>query len=229
MAITGNTSNVDAELLRRLSAWNAALGNKYAVHIGWRSNADQQIAYDKYLAGTGPTAAKPGASMHNQSPALAVDLRGINSYAAGSGHTTYAERVLGKKYGLTWPVGFQASGSVEFGTTEPWHVQKLPGWSGSFPGEAAPLSTTTSSNKLSVNGDFGPLTIKRLQGFLGVPQTGVFDYTTKVKLQKFVNVAPDGIFGPNSTKALQKIVGASVDGSWGSQTTTKLQTWLNNQ
>ena len=81
---------------------------------------------------------------------------------------------------------------------------------------------------LVVDGGLGPQTYKRLQQFLGVDQTGIFDDNTITKLQKFLDVSVDGIFGPNSTKALQQLVGASVDGEWGSETTSKLQTWLNN-
>ena len=81
---------------------------------------------------------------------------------------------------------------------------------------------------LVVDGWLGPQTYKRLQQFLGVDQTGIFDDNTIIKLQKFLDVSVDGIFGPNSTKALQQLVGASVDGEWGGETTSKLQTWLNN-
>ena len=196
--ITGNTKNVDAELLRRLSAWNEALGNKYAVHVGYRSNEDQQIAYDKYLAGTGPLAAKPGTSKHNQMPALAVDLRGANSYAAGSGHTTYEERVLGKKYGLTWPVGFKASGSVEFGTIEPWHVEKLPGWTGQ----------TWTNLKVGSRGE----SVKKWQAWL----KAMFSYGS--------SVVADGIFGPKTeaaTKEFQRRVAVTADGIVGLNTLNK--------
>ena len=207
MTITGNTTNVLPALLARLSAWNEAVGNKYLVDIGYRSLDAQKIAYAKYLAGTGPTAAKPGASMHNRTPAEAVDLAGW-SMKAGSGHTTRDERVLGKEFGLTWPVGFKASGSVEFGTTEPWHVEVLPG-------------------SILVDGDFGKGSITRLQKFLGVNADGDFGPVTKRKLQSYLGVKVDGDFGPASTRALQSKVGSGADGVWGQDTTKRLQRFLN--
>ena len=82
---------------------------------------------------------------------------------------------------------------------------------------------------LEVDGVFGRLTIKRLQKFLGVTQTGWWDEASKRQMQKFLGVKVDGVFGPVSTKALQELVGADVDGAWGKQTTSKLQAWLNAQ
>lgn len=209
MSISGNINNVDQELLRRLGAWNSALKNKYAVHIGWRSNADQLVAYNKYLAGTGPVAAKPGTSKHNQSPSLAVDLRGADSYTAGSGHTTYSERVLGAKYGLCWPVGQRAAGGGAYDTTEPWHVEKITNWSGTFPVSI----TGTGWTNLHI-GSTGTA-VKKWQTWLHA----MFGYASRVN--------PDGKFGPiteSATKEFQSRVGYKgddIDGNVGPGTLAK--------
>lgn len=99
------------------------------------------------------------------------------------------------------------------------------------PADAAPLSSVTpvKLDLVTVDGRFGPQTCKRLQRFLGVQQTGTFDYNTRVKLQRFLGVVPDGIFGPKSIKALQSKVGAYPDGEWGPKTSARLQEWLNVQ
>lgn len=198
---------VSAALIARLSGWNAELVGKYHIDIGYRSLAAQQVAYQSMLNGTGPTAAKPGTSKHNRQPAEAVDLAGASNLP-GSGHTTRAERVLGKQFGLTWPVGFVASGRVEFGTTEPWHVEVLPG-------------------SILVDGDMGKGTVTRLQRYLGVSADGQYGPVTKRRLQRYVGVGEDGVIGQVTIRALQAKVGAAEDGRWGPDTTRRLQRHLN--
>jgi peptidoglycan hydrolase-like protein with peptidoglycan-binding domain len=80
---------------------------------------------------------------------------------------------------------------------------------------------------LSVDGDFGPKTIKALQDALGVKQDGVFGPKSKKALQKKLVVKQDGIIGPVTVKALQKKLGVSQDGKWGPITTRALQRALN--
>lgn len=96
-----------------------------------------------------------------------------------------------------------------------------------------------SRPQLVVDGDFGPLTIERLQQSLNI--TGAnpvlvvdrdFGPMTKRALQARLNktnppVAVDGDIGPQTVKALQRNVGATVDGDWGPQTTRALQVALN--
>lgn len=102
------------------------------------------------------------------------------------------------------------------------------------PADAVVLSTTTpttaQADLIVVDGDWGPKSNKRLQRFLGVPQTGVFDDVTKHKFQRFLDPALGiGAWGPRSTTAMQKRVGAYPDGDWGPKTSTKLQEWLNDE
>ena len=108
---------------------------------------------------------------------------------------------------------------------------------------AAPAST-----KLTVDGKGGPLTVKKLQKFLGVSQTGKItvsrkmhkynktitsikygkkDNTTVKALQRWVGVKADGIWGKSTTKALQKKLGVRRTGYLNKTTMKALQKYLN--
>lgn len=76
----------------------AESNGKVTVVSGFRSNEEQQRLYEKYLAGTGNLAAKPGTSKHEHGEA--VDFGGDLQLAAQ----------LAAKYGLTASV-----------PGEPWH------------------------------------------------------------------------------------------------------------
>ena len=113
-------------------------------------------------------------------------------------------------------------------------------------------STTTNKIKLTVDGSFGPNSIKRMQQFFGTTQDGIISgqssyykkYLTGIpsscvtwsgkgsnvvkKLQKWVGVNQSGILNKTTIKALQKKIGAKVDGSWGKDTSKAFQTYLNN-
>lgn len=86
-----------------------------------------------------------------------------------------------------------------------------------------PPKPTAPKVKLTVDGEFGPLTCKALQKALGVTADGEFGPVTKKALQRRVGVRADGVFGPVSVRALQRRLGVIVDGAWGSQTTAALQ------
>lgn len=114
-------------------------------------------------------------------------------------------------------------------------------------------TTSTSTKKiLTVDGSFGPASIKRMQQYLGATPDGVISgqyssakkylsgipsscitwtktgsYAIK-KLQKWVGVSQDGYLGPNTIKALQKKLGVSADGYWGPGTSKAFQKYLNN-
>lgn len=116
-------------------------------------------------------------------------------------------------------------------------------------------TTKKSKNKkikLDVDGKFGPASIKRMQQFFGVSQTGKIagqyeadkkymkgiqqDCITWTKsgssvikkLQKWVGSSQDGYLGKNTIKGLQRKLGAEVDGSWGPGTSKAFQRYLNN-
>jgi hypothetical protein len=94
------------ELTRRLTMWNAEMGNRFDITHGYRTMAQQQYLYNRWLNHVPgqAQAAPPGRSMHNFG--LAVDLVPSS--------TTAAQRAAGAKYGLRWPMSF-----------EPWHVEPV--------------------------------------------------------------------------------------------------------
>lgn len=89
-----------------------------------------------------------------------------------------------------------------------------------------PLPTTTSA-RLDVDGQLGPLTIKAMQRWVGVTADGQIGPVTRRALQRKLGVTVDGIWGRKTISALQRLVGATVDGAWGPKTTRALQTYLN--
>jgi peptidoglycan hydrolase-like protein with peptidoglycan-binding domain len=83
-----------------------------------------------------------------------------------------------------------------------------------------------------VDGEFGPATCAAMQRALNkhgakLSVDGSFGSLTKKALQGYLKVTADGVVGPNTVKALQKKVGSGVDGKWGADTTRHLQTALN--
>ncbi len=62
--LTGDLYGVRIELLRRLEDASRRQGVGIHVNSGYRSRAEQQRLYDRYLAGDGPLAAVPGRSWH---------------------------------------------------------------------------------------------------------------------------------------------------------------------
>ena len=109
-------------------------------------------------------------------------------------------------------------------------------------GKAAPL-------KLDVDGVGGPLTVSRMQEFLGTPIDGVisgqnkdmakhypalesvvFDDTDSTcihALQWLVGVYEDGVLGPDTVKAWQKFLGVKIDGIFGPASMKAWQKYLN--
>jgi hypothetical protein len=83
--------------------------------------------------------------------------------------------------------------------------------------------------RLTVDGDWGLNTTRRLQQFMGLAQDGVIGVATKKALQKLVGVAQDGEWGPGTHKALQRLVHVTQDGDWGPKTVRAFQTYLNLQ
>ena len=108
-AIGGNVAGLNKKFMEQLSAFNAAAGNRYSVNSGYRSNAEQERLYARYLAGNGPVAAPPGSSQHNKG--LAADLAPSNARDVHGG--------LAKKFGLVFTV-----------PSESWHIEPTWGRSG---------------------------------------------------------------------------------------------------
>lgn len=95
--------------------------------------------------------------------------------------------------------------------------------------------------KLRVDGDFGRLSVTRLQQSLNrtganprLAEDGDFGPKSKRALQARLNhtngpVDIDGDVGPQTVRALQRNVGVRPDGDWGPKTTAALQATLNTR
>ena len=99
--VTGDVQGMNMSFMQRLAKWSASVGQPYNVGSGYRSMAEQQVLYNRYLAGVPgqAKAAKPGSSNHNFG--LASDgphWGGLNPGA----------------FGLTYPMSY-----------EPWHVEPV--------------------------------------------------------------------------------------------------------
>ena len=100
-SVTGDVVGVHPELMRRLQAWSAGLGQTYNITSGYRSIAQQQVLYNRWRRGQGAPAAVPGRSMHN------FGLASDGPRWGGRGP---------QKYGLVYPMSY-----------EPWHVEPIGG------------------------------------------------------------------------------------------------------
>lgn len=133
--IKGPRDKINAEFLSRVDRWNSALGNKFTIGVGFRSDAEQKRLYDLYRSGKrNIKAAPPGKSWHGgqgRGIAYAIDL---------SPDTNAADRALAAKYGLYFPMSF-----------EPWHVQPVEIKTGGLPGGdavSAPAGSAPAGNDI---------------------------------------------------------------------------------
>jgi hypothetical protein len=83
--------------------------------------------------------------------------------------------------------------------------------------------------KLTVDGRMGPNTIRAIQRWVTVPQTGSLGSTTLRALQRKVGASADGVVGPRTVLALQVKIGANRDGArhLDMATVAALQRYLN--
>lgn len=103
--LTAPASNALTALER---AYQQAWGTGFVVNNGWRSIKDEQYHWDRYQAGVGPIASKPGTGVHGYG--TAVDLNGPISNASSKQHAWLRQNAA--QFGWHW-VG------QRFG--EPWH------------------------------------------------------------------------------------------------------------
>ncbi|MGI8576189.1 MAG: peptidoglycan-binding protein [Egibacteraceae bacterium] len=99
--VVGKTHGLNLRLLRGLQQIADAAGITISVTSGYRSIAEQEVLYQRYLAGTGNLAAKPGTSFHNFRGAADTAPRLRDSYGSEA-----------RAAGLSFPVASEA-----------WHVQ----------------------------------------------------------------------------------------------------------
>lgn len=135
-----------------------------------------------------------------------------------------AQAVLRSQGPGAWPVCSKRAGLTRANGLA---VVVNPG-SGSNPTPTPPPSRG-SVRKLAVDGSMGPLTIKAVQKWVGVSQTGSLTYATRTGLQRKVGTTPDGDIGPKTVAALQTKVGISHDGAsyLNTRTVKGLQAYLN--
>jgi TP901 family phage tail tape measure protein len=101
-SVTGDTAGLVPQFMGALQAMSAGTHTGINVLSGYRSRAEQEILYQRYLNGTGNLAAPPGTSHHELG--IAADIapgREVFGSAAG-------------KYGLGFTV-----------PTESWHIELL--------------------------------------------------------------------------------------------------------
>jgi hypothetical protein len=140
--------------------------------------------------------------------------------------------------GYTYHRFLDAARRTDPGTTFPWALfvellEQLDKGEEKTPTKKPDTKDDKDPGKLKVDGDFGSLTVARLQESLNrtlkthLELDGDFGPNTKKALQRRLKVDDDGKIGPQTIRALQRRVGASVDGDWGSKTTAALQRLLN--
>ena len=89
------------------------------------------------------------------------------------------------------------------------------------------LGVLATPAEIPVDGVWGPVSIARLQEWVGVYVDGDQGARTVKALQKWLGMTVDGDLGKVTTRALQAKVGAYVDGIWGPATSRAFQTYLN--
>jgi uncharacterized protein YgiM (DUF1202 family) len=128
-------------------------------------------------------------------------------------------------------VGGAAHGTTVSGALEGGWVRLSDGRGFISSSILAPVASggTSTMAPLVVDGNRGPLTVKAIQRWSGVAETGRWDTSTVKALQSTVGTTPDGLWGPASQAALQTRIGMTRDGStyMNYRTVVELQKWLN--
>ena len=85
------------------------------------------------------------------------------------------------------------------------------------------------TRELSVDGAFGPMTVRATQKWIGVAQDGVWGTGSRKALQRKLGVTADGVVGRQTIAALQSRIGIARDGAsyLDSRTVVGLQRYLN--
>ncbi len=212
--LVGDLYGVNRELLRR--ALNAARAQGIAIRInsGYRSTAEQQRLYDRYLSGEGPLAAKPGTSWH--------EFRGALDAKWMDGVPLRDRRSVVESQGLAFTVA-----------SESWHIQRndmsdrqksfnLPYWKGldrfpatldsTFPLADGDFFGYDYSDPEVWNGSEGASTWHRvwaIQRAVGLPfgdRNGIFGVQTRdavIAFQKNRGLPAQGLVGARTWAELR--------------------------
>lgn len=105
-ANAGVNMNINEDFKRSYGGYNAELGSPFTVVSALRTYAQQVALYNKYLAGTGNLAAKPGTSRHESGFAL--------DHSPGTQGKAAKYINVAKKWNLHYPV-----------PGEDWHVEPI--------------------------------------------------------------------------------------------------------
>jgi hypothetical protein len=106
--LTGDLAGVSPGLRERLDRLAARLDVQIELVSGWRTHREQEVLYDKFLAGVGNLAAPPGLSRHESG--MAAD-----AYVKGTALANYPGAVKqARALGLYFPVNGEA-----------WHVEPI--------------------------------------------------------------------------------------------------------
>lgn len=182
---------VDTQFRRRFDAACAAIRAELGVTVGvvsaFRTRAEQQVLYDRWLRrepGANP-AAKPGTSNHERG--LAID---ITPNSSGPMRDIFA------RWGLRFPV-----------PGEPWHVEPVTARGGQYP--ATPGGRLDRPAPTLRRGSRG-FQVRRLQAALntfdaGLAVDGVAGARTVEAVrafQRFWGLSVDGVFGPVTARTL---------------------------
>lgn len=196
-AIGGKVAGLNKKFYEQLSAFNAAAGGKYSVYSGYRSIAEQQVLYNRYLSGNGPVAARPGGSQHNFG--LAADLSPSNARVDAD---------LARRFGLVFTV-----------PSESWHIE--PTWGRKGGGGGGVVGG--GADKSAVGGLLGKviekgksalnaILNKAPRGFFPDIATGLMRKTTDGLARKITAAfeGPDG-GSTSGLKFTSKVGGSNVD------------------
>jgi hypothetical protein len=108
-AVGGDVQGLNPAFLDTLNRWANAVGERLMITSGFRTRAEQEAVYRRFLAG-GPQAAKPGTSRHESG--IAADVQGIFRRGFRGGN-------MAAQFGLHFPV-----------KSENWHVESTRGGPG---------------------------------------------------------------------------------------------------
>lgn len=106
--LTGDLDGLDPQLRASLESVATQLGRSVEIVSGARTRAEQEVLYQKYLAGTGNLAAVPGTSRHESGRAADVYVDGVALADVPGG------REAASAVGLGFPVPGEA-----------WHVEPV--------------------------------------------------------------------------------------------------------
>lgn len=191
-AIIGNTTGIDSRFMARMNAWVNAVGQTFRVVSGYRSLAEQERLYRRWLArvpGQAP-AAPPGRSMHNFG--LAIDGSHWGRFNPGA-------------FGLRYPMSY-----------EPWHVEPVEAKTWKAGGRQLSGAIGDAAHDSPI---FGPLPIPPMVGDGGIRQTA--ERAMRAVYEKALkwagSVSLPSVAGPIDTSFVDGVSSPAAARAWAQQ------------